>query len=98
MLTGLYNFTRIYENNQAFVENKNRNSSSSLFGENSKKVINKVAVIAALLVAETQARMEEITVASLAIVRENFSENFKDEDVKNFLTSQRYNILLHLHP
>ncbi len=98
VLTGLYKFTRIDENNQAFVNNENGKSLSTFFGDNTNDVINKVADVSGLLAADTQTKMEEITVASLGVLRENLSENYKDADVKNFLTGQRHTILLYLDP
>ncbi len=98
VLTGLYKFTRIDENNEAFVNKKNGNTLSSFFGENTNEVINKVADVAGLPAADTQAKMDEIAGASLGVLRENLSENYKDADVKNFLTGQRHTILLYLDP
>ncbi len=98
VLTGLYKFTRIDENNEAFVNNKHVNSLSSFFGENTNDVINKVAHVTGLPAADTQAKMEAIATSSLGVLRENLPEGFKDADIKKFLTAQRHNILLYLHP
>ncbi len=98
VLTGLYKFTRIDENNQAFVNKKNENFSSSFFGDNTNDVINKVANVTASSAGEAKAKMEEIAQASLQVLCENLPENFKDADVKNYMTAQRHHILLYLHP
>ena len=98
VLTGLYKFTRIDENNQAVVNNKNENLLSSFFGDNTNDVINKVADVTASAVADTKAKMQQIAEASLDVLRENLPEDFKDADVKNYLTAQRHHILLYLHP
>lgn len=98
VLAGLYKFTRIDENNKAFVNNKSENFSSSFFGNNTNDVINKVADVTASTAAETKVKMEEIADASLNVLRENLPKDFKDVDVKNYLTAQRHNILLYLHP
>ena len=66
VLTGLYKFTRIDENNQAFVNNENGKCMYTFFGDNTNDVINKVADVSGLPAAETQTEMEEITVASLS--------------------------------
>ncbi|MDQ6762465.1 MAG: hypothetical protein M3015_07540 [Bacteroidota bacterium] len=97
VLTGLYKFTRIDENNQAFINNNNENL-SSFFGENTNDVINKISEVTASNVTDTKAKMQQIAEASLNVLRVNLPENFKDVDVKNFLTAQRHNILLYLDP
>lgn len=98
VLTGLYKYTRIDENNQAFVNNKSANLLSSFFGDNTNNVIDKVADVTASAAADAKSKMEEIAEAGLHVLRENLPENFKDADVKNYLTAQRHSILLYLHP
>ncbi len=98
VLTGLYKYTRLDENNQAFVNNKSHNLLSSFFGDNTNDVIGKVADVTTSTAGDVEAKMQEIAEASLNILRENLPENFKDADVKNYLTAQRHNILLYLHP
>ncbi|MEO8109614.1 MAG: hypothetical protein ABI594_06280 [Ginsengibacter sp.] len=98
VLTGLYKFTRIDENNQAFVNNKDENLLASFFGDNTKDVINKIADVTASEAADTKAKMQQIAEVSLKVLRENLPEDFKDADVKNYLTAQRHHILLYLHP
>ncbi len=98
VLTGLYSFTRIDEDNRDILNMKSENLLSSFFGENNNTVMAKIAGITKAPPHEIKDKLENIAGVVISILKENLSEKSLDRDVKDFLTGQRHNILLYLDP
>ncbi len=98
VLTGLYSFTRINEDNRDILNMKSGNLLSSLFGENNNTVMAKIADITKTPPDEIKEKLEKIAGAIISTMKENLSDKSLDSDVKDFLTGQRHNILLYLDP
>ncbi|MDQ6843986.1 MAG: hypothetical protein M3Z92_06490 [Bacteroidota bacterium] len=98
VLTGLYRFTRTDEKNKDIFNVGTGKLLSLFFGENSANVIAKIAEITHTAIVETRVKMEEIAAVGINVLKENLSDKTANSDVKDFLTSQRHNILVYLDP
>lgn len=98
VLTGLYSFSRLDEQNKAILNMSPENLLSSIFGEKKESIIEKISDVSGEPVNETTGKLEQIGGAAIGVLKENLNATPVDSDVKNFLTGQRHNILSHLDP
>lgn len=98
VLTGFYRFTRIDANNVALLKGDEEQTLAALFDEAHQPVITKISEVSGKPVEEVRTRMSDIAGATSQVVRENLPKDATDQNVKNFFTTHRHEILQYLDP
>ena len=97
ILAGMYKYTRNHENCEEILSgNISTDWANQYFGEFSNNVIEKVANYAGTTSARAKSQMDIIADEALDILLNNLPDKANASEVKNFMTAQRNNILLHL--
>ncbi len=97
VLTGIFKFTRLHDHCERIV-----NSSGSedwlhiIYDGKEKQAIAKVAAYSGAGESETELNMENIADEAIRLVKEAIGPDSKPEKVKDYMNSQRHDILAHL--
>lgn len=94
VLVGFYNYTRDEKKaNQVLQKDLSSNWITEIFDENKKAISKRVADYAGIPVEEANIELKCIAELAVEKIRENISNTVHGNDVKNFFTQQRNNIL-----
>ncbi|PWT99549.1 MAG: hypothetical protein C5B52_10510 [Bacteroidetes bacterium] len=97
ILAGMYKYSRNHENCEDLLRgNISTDWANRYFGGFANEVIEKVSDYSGASMTRTQSQMDIIADEALDVLLNNLPDKATADDVKNFMTSQRNNILLHL--
>ena len=97
MLTGLYKYSSDPQNAAELLNEGNPDSLlNRIFGDNKEEAVSKVAEYAGTSPEQVLPEMKRIATEAIRIVKDNVSTGATGSSVKDFLASQRNNLLLYL--
>lgn len=97
VLTGLYKYASTNEGAEEIMRGTiSSNWVNLIFGDSQQDVMNEVSSYAALPQVEVHGKMNEIAAEAIQLIRKDLKPDASMMDVKNYMSSQKNNILLYL--
>lgn len=97
VLAGFFKYTRTDEGSTSVFNGKKEDQwLGRIFGDRKAKAVEKVAQYAGVSVEEAGVDMEQVAREAFLLVNESASGKHAPEKIKNFMSNQRHNILVHL--